>query len=187
VGEAGAAVPECRCVALLRGVNVGGRNKVSMAELAAEVGALGHRDVTTYIQSGNVVLSCDRADVATLAESLAQMISSSFGAEIAVVVRTHDDLASVVAANPFPEAAAVPASLHVAFLSARPSSEATTGVDPMWSPPDRFAVVGSEVYLHYPNGSGRSKLTADFLERRLGVRATARNWNTVLKLEEMSR
>ena len=103
---------------------------------------------------------------------------------IAVVVRSGAELAAVAGRNPFLAAGADrdPATLHVAFLSERPAAAAMATLDPDRSPPDAFAVDGREVYLSYPNGSGRSRLTLDYLERRLGVEGTARNWRTVQRL-----
>jgi len=166
-------------VALLRGINVGGSNKVPMADLRAMFAALGFDDAQTYIQSGNVVFSADAKEAALVAQ-LEAAIMKRFSLQIPVVVRSKAQLAAVLAADPFPDAA--PNMAHVAFLSGKPSAKAVAALDPNRSPPDEFLVAGREVYLHYPDGSGRSKLTADYLERTLGVRATARNRNTVTKL-----
>jgi len=170
-------------VALLRGINVGGSNKVPMAELRALFEALGYPDAQTYIQSGNVVFSA-RAGESALVADIEAAIEETFSLQVPVVVRSRAQLAAVVASSPFDRAA--PTAVHVAFLSGRPRTASVAALDPDRSPPDTFAVVGREVYLHYPNGSGRSKLTVDYLERVLGVRATARNWNTVTKLLAMT-
>ena len=169
-------------VALLRGINVGGSNKVPMADLRAVVAKLGYVDVETYIQSGNVVFRSSSKEAALVGQ-LEDAIARSFSLQIPVVVRSKAQLAAVLAADPFPDAASNMA--HVAFLSGTPSAKAVAALDPDRSPPDAFQVVGREVYLHYPNGSGRSKLTGDYLERMLDVRATVRNRNTVTKLLAM--
>jgi len=166
-------------VALLRGINVGGANKVPMADFRTVVAGLGYADVQIYIPSGNVVFGSS-AKEAALVVSLEAAIAQAFSLQIPVVVRSNAQLAAVLAADPFPDAASNLA--HVAFLSAKPPAKAVAALDPDRSPPDVFRVVGREVYLHYPNGSGRSKLTGDYLERVLGVRATVRNRNTVTKL-----
>src|SRR5262249_24900467 len=106
--------------------------------------------------------------------------------ELTAMLRSAAELARVARANPFPDAAAEPSRHHVAFLDRVPEAEAVAGLDPDRSPPDEFRVAGAEIYLRYPNGSGRSKLTGDYFERRLGVRATARNWSTVTKLLELA-
>ena len=169
-------------VALLRGVNVGGSNKVPMADLRAMFEANGLADAQTLIQSGNVVFRADGTEAA-LVSRIEAAIAETFSLSITVMVRSKAQLAKVLANDPFADAP--PNLAHVAFLSARPAAKAVAALDPDRSPPDAFRVHGREVYLHYPNGSGRSKLTGDYLERVLGVRATARNRNTVGKLLAM--
>jgi uncharacterized protein (DUF1697 family) len=105
---------------------------------------------------------------------------------IRVVVRTHPELERIVGANPFAGADGEPAGVHVVFLDRAPAASAVATLDPNRSPGDEFQVDGSEIYLRYPNGSGRTKLTLDYLERRLGATGTARNWNTLLKLVELT-
>ena len=166
-------------VALLRGVNVGGSTKMQMADLRAMFAANGFADSQTYIQSGNVVFSATATEAA-LVHTLEDAIAKTFSLQIPVVVRSKVQLTAVLAADPFPDAA--PNMAHVAFLSAKPPAKAIAGLDPDRSPPDVFTVAGREVYLYYPNGSGRSRLTGDYLERVLGVRVTVRNRNTVSKL-----
>lgn len=169
-------------VALLRGVNVGGSNKVPMADLRAMFDANGLADAQTLIQSGNVVFRAGGAEAALVAR-IEAAIAETFSLSITVMVRSKAHIATVLANDPF--ANAPPKLAHVAFLSAKPATKAVASLDPDRSPPDGFRVRGREVYLHYPNGSGRSKLSGDYLERVLGVRATARNRNTVSKLLAM--
>jgi uncharacterized protein (DUF1697 family) len=169
-------------VALLRGVNVGGNRKLPMKELAPALAELGLEDVVTYIQSGNVVFR-GPAGKAKVAAQLEQAIDRRFGLDVTVMLRTPAELKKVIAANPY---AKDTANVHVAFLDRKPAAAAVKKLDPDRSPPDEFAVVGSEVYLHFPNGYGRTKLGGDYLERVLGVRATARNWRTVTKLLELA-
>jgi uncharacterized protein (DUF1697 family) len=170
-------------VTLLRAVNVGGRNRLPMAELRATLSARGFDGVTTVLQSGNVLLeSADPEQV--VAATVAETIEASFGLRIGVVVRTAAELTAIAGRNPFlaSDEERDPATLHVAFLSKRPSAASVATLDPDRSPPDSFMLEGRELYLSYPNGSGRSKLTLDYLERCLGVQATARNWRTVQRL-----
>jgi uncharacterized protein (DUF1697 family) len=166
-------------VALLRGVNVGGKAKVPMAELKQELKDLGLEDVVTYIQSGNVVFRTTKKDAAAAIE---KRIKLNHGLNVTVITRTLPELRRIAKGNPFPKADT--ARLHVVFLAGRPKAGAT--LDPDRSPADEFRVKGREVYLHLPNGAGRTKLTLDYLERRLGVRGTQRNWNTLLKLIELA-
>jgi uncharacterized protein (DUF1697 family) len=168
-------------VALLRGVNVGGRNSVPMAGLRSVLEELGLEDVTTYIQSGNVVFR-SHAPVRSLPATMERAIADAFGVRPTVVLRTPAELGAVVDGNPFPDTARV----HVVFLERKPAAGAAGGLDPERSPGDAFALDGRELYLHLGNGAGRTKLTGDYLERTLGVRGTQRNWNTVVKLLELA-
>jgi uncharacterized protein (DUF1697 family) len=168
--------------ALLRGINVGGKNKVPMPQLKALFEDLGHSDVVTYIQSGNVVFRARQAD----ARAIEQRITDVFGLDVAVVLRTGSELAAAAVGNPFLVQGADTKPLYVVFLGREPAADAVEQLDPDRSPGDRFSVHGREVYLDLPNGGGRTKLNLDYLERRLGVKGTARNWNTVLKLVELT-
>jgi uncharacterized protein (DUF1697 family) len=169
-------------VALLRGINVGGRAKVPMAGLRAVLEEVGLEDVTTYIQSGNVVFR-SRVSVASLPGRIEDAIADSFGVRPAVLLRTPAELEAVVDESPFSDTAKV----HVVFLERKPTAASARRLDPGRSPSDAFELVGRELYLHLPNGAGRTKLGIDYVERVLGVRATQRNWNTVLKLLALSR
>lgn len=169
-------------VALLRGINVGGKNRVSMAELAALFEAAGCAAVRTFIQSGNALFSAQPALARRLPGEIASRIEKRHGLRVPVILRTAAELRQVAAANPFLGAGADPKRLHVAFLSAAPGREAVARLDPARSPPDTFTVHGSEVYLSLPNGVGRTRLTNDYLDRTLGTTSTLRNWNTVLEL-----
>lgn len=171
-------------VALLRGVNVSGRNALPMAELRAALSALGLEDVTTYLQSGNVVFGSG-GETPYLAAAVEQRIAEAFGLSIAVLVRTPAELRKTASRNPFLRDEPDLTKLHVVFLDVEPAASAQAKLDPDRSPPDRFSLHGREIYLHLPNGAGRSKLTIDYFERRLGVRATARNWKTLTKLIEL--
>lgn len=172
-------------VAFLRGINVGGRAKVPMADLRTVATDLGWHEVRTYLQSGNVVFARPAAGISGVAEGLEAAIKDAFGFDARVIVRTQAELASVASRNPFLSDEADLKKLHVMFLDREPEAARITDLDPDRSPPDRFEVVGREIFLHYPNGMGRSKLTLDYFERRLGVAGTARNWNTVTKLLAM--
>jgi uncharacterized protein (DUF1697 family) len=169
-------------VALLRGVNVGGARKLPMKELVPALEELGLEDVETYIQSGNVVFRGPTGK-AKLTTQLEQAIEQRFGLDVTVMLRTAAELKKLVGANPYVDDVA---NVHVAFLDRKPAAAAVKKLDPDRSPPDELTVVGTEVYLHFPNGYGRTKLGGDYLERVLGVRATARNWRTVTKLLELA-
>jgi uncharacterized protein (DUF1697 family) len=166
--------------ALLRGVNVGGARKLPMGELRALVESLGHDDVRTYIQSGNVVFS---SSAAVKASALEQAIRKSFGYDVTVILRTPSQLARIVERNPFPDAG--PSDLHVGFAVRKPAKAAVASIDADRYLPEEFAVVGTEVYLRLPNGMGRARLPP-YLDRTLGVPTTVRNWRTVEKLVELA-
>ena len=171
-------------VALLRGINVGGKNKLPMADLRDIFAATGCESVKTYIQSGNVVFEAPR-DLAERAPGIVtEAIRQQFGYETAVVVRSGEELRQVAASNPF-DTSGDPRFLQVAFLEDVPGTEAVSRLDPGRSPPDAFEVRGRHVYLHYPNGVARSKLTNEYLASRLQTASTMRNWRTVLTLLKM--
>ena len=173
-----------RCIALLRGINVGGKNKLPMADLRDIFGDAGCVAVQTYIQSGNVVFEAAQDLAGRLPEIVTQAISERFGFETAVVVRSGEELRQIVDSNPF-DTSGDPRFLQVAFLEEAPSPEAISRLDLERSPPDAFAVRGRNVYLHYPNGVARSKLTNEYLAAQLQTASTMRNWRTVLTLLEM--
>ena len=172
-------------LALLRGINVGGRNRVPMNELKAAMEASDFRNVATYLQSGNVLFESPRDDRRALAEQLQTLIKEHFDTTTPVVLRTLDELERTVSRNPFLDDEDDPKLLHVLFLDGAPDEEDIEKLDPERSPGDRFAVDGHDVFVHYPHGSGRSKLTLDYVERVLGVTATGRNWNTVTRLHAL--
>jgi uncharacterized protein (DUF1697 family) len=174
-------------VALLRGINVGGRAKVGMAALRAVFESLGYENVSTYIQSGNVVFDAPSRSASRVAVDVEHAVKRGTGVDAAVVIRTPTELAKVVAGNPFAEVrGAQPKQMHVGFLAARVPATAVKQLDPDRSPPDEFAVRGREIYLRCPNGIGRSKLTNDWFESKLRTRVTMRNWATVTKLLSMA-
>jgi uncharacterized protein (DUF1697 family) len=174
-----------RYVALLRGINVGGRTKIGMADLRALFEAAGVEDVTTYIQSGNVVFSSDGA-AAAVTKALEKRIAGDLGLAVTVLLRTRPQLEKVLRANPFLAEGRDPSKLHVTFLAEKPNGARVKALDPEQWKPDEFRFLGREIYLHFPKGYGRSKLGNTFFEKQLGVRATTRNWRTVTKLVELA-
>ncbi len=175
-----------RMVALLRAVNVGGRNMVPMKELVGVFSEAGCTEVETYIQSGNVIFRARPPLVARLPGLLAEAIEERFGARTPVVMRTAGELGEVARNNPFLRAGAEVATLHVAFLADLPSKAAVAALDPARSPPDELTVRGREIYLRFPNGVGRTKLTNQYFDAKLATVSTLRNWRTVLKLVELA-
>jgi len=178
-------------VALLRGINVGGRNKVAMADLRRVVASLGHTDVATYIQSGNVVFTAAETDPDALAAALERAIANALGVRPRVVVLSRAELAQAVADNPYADEPD-PKAVHAIFLPARPPSDLVDGVAAVQRQAaqkggrDTAQVVGRTLYLHTPDGYGRSELAALLSRGRGGTSAaaagTARNWATVTTL-----
>ena len=169
-----------RYVALLRGVNVGGRTSLKMDALRSAFADLGHHEVATYIQSGNVVFTSDGP---VDADDLGGALSGLLDRELTVMVRTAADLRAVIDATPF---ASMPtAERHVGFLAAAPDRAAVDGLDLAPLAPEAAEIIGTEVHLHLPDGMGRAKLPVH-LGRLLGDAVTYRNWNTVSKLAELA-
>lgn len=173
-------------VALLRGINVGGRNLLPMDELARFFEHAGCASVKTYIQSGNAVFAAAPAIALKARESVAAAVSARMGTDIPVVLRSVADLARVVEENPFLAESQDPRVLHVGFLSDRPSPDRAASLDPGRSPPDEFVVRGREIYLCLPNGMSGTRFTASYVERVLATSATFRNWRTVVNLLSMA-
>jgi len=171
-----------RYVALLRSVNVAGHGRIAMDELRASFDALGYTDVTTYIQTGNVLFSTGSKSEAGVAAAIEQRLDEDFGDSPAVLVRTVTDLWRVGGTSPYAKGGADPARHHVTFLATRPAKAALEALTLPPSGRDELVVDGREVYVHTPDGYAQTKYTGTFLERRLGVVSTTRNWNTVSKL-----
>jgi uncharacterized protein (DUF1697 family) len=170
-----------RQIALLRGINLGPHKRVSMPELRDLLTGLGYADVRTLLQSGNVVLTSPAAPAA-LERDLAEAIADGLGVESRVIVRTRDELAAVVELNPLGDVADDPKRYTVNFLSGEPDPDGVREIGAADVAPERFAAHGRELYTWHPDGIQRSPLVKLITERRLGVAATARNWNTVTKL-----
>jgi uncharacterized protein (DUF1697 family) len=171
-------------VALLRGINVGGNNRLPMADLVEICSEARCQNVRTYIQSGNVILQAAKSRAQTLGAELARAIERSAGLKVPVVIRTAAELDRVVKANPFTGVETT--QVHVVFLAHQPDATAIRALDEKRSPGDEFRVVGREVFLRLPNGVARSKLTNDYFDRTLATTSTVRNWNTVLKLRALA-
>ena len=172
-----------RAVALLRGINVGGKNILPMKALAEMFVAAGCKDVKTYIQSGNVVFRS--ADAMRAAAFVRERIAAQFGLKVPMVVRSAAEMDAVVKENPFLKAGVDEAWLHVMFLADEPAAELVAKLDHGRSSPDEFEVGGREVYLHLPNGAAKTRLTNAYFDTTLKTVGTQRNWRTVITLLEM--
>jgi len=174
-------------IALLRGVNVGGHGKVAMADVRALFEQLGFRGARTLLQSGNVVFSCAAKTDAELETRLEKEALKRLGLRTQFVVRSVDEFAEVIARNPFPnEAKREPSLVHVMFLKSAPQAAAVAALSAAVTGPEVIRAGARHLYITYPDGAGRSKLTGTLIEKKLGTSGTARNWNTVLKLAALA-
>ncbi|MBC8108683.1 MAG: DUF1697 domain-containing protein [Anaerolineae bacterium] len=172
-------------VALLRGINVGGKNMLPMKDLAKFCTGAGCTAVQTYIQSGNVMFRADAACAKQMPAAVEAMIEKRFGFRPPVVVRTAKELRQVVNSNPFFQDGPDTTPLFVGFLSSRPTARAVATLDSNRSPGDAYRVVGREIYMNLGNGAARMKLTTAYFDLKLSATSTFRNWRTVLALVEM--
>jgi uncharacterized protein (DUF1697 family) len=175
-----------RYLALLRSVNIGGYGRMAMNDLRGTFGSLGYDDVVTYIQSGNVLFSASSRSEDAIVEAIENRIAHDFGDSPAVLLRTVTDLRRIGSKSPFAKKGADPARHHVTFLDEAPSKAALQALQLPPSGKDELVVDGREVYVNTPDGYAGTKYTGTFIERRLGVVSTTRNWNTVTKLCELA-
>ena len=173
-------------ICLLRGVNLAGHKKVPMEILRNLCTSLKHRDVQTYVQSGNVVFRTREQDPLVVAKKLEKAIEKQFGFRSDVFVRTPSELKDVIARNPFAKRSGIePGKLLVTFLAAEPAPENRDAILRIKASPEEVHLSGRELDVYYPNGMGKSKLAA-VVDKALRKSGTGRNWNTVTKLLEMA-
>lgn len=175
-------------IALLRGINVGGHNKIIMADLKRLFQSLGYTNVTTYIQSGNVVFQSKEINTSTIEKSIIETIEKEFGYAIKVLVLRKNDLEITFNSNPFIQDANNYdfKKLCATFLEKTPTKEGILKVQKLAAPEEQLFFIEKTVYLYCPNGFGRTKLSNNNIETKLKIAATSRNWNTITKLVELS-
>lgn len=174
-------------IALLRGINVSGSNLIRMESLKKSLDASGLSHVTTYIQSGNILFSHDILDKQYLEKHITDTINKDFGFLVPVHIRTLGELENIIQSNPFITEHHHPVdTLHATFLSGIPDSELATQILPGKDGDDEMIAVKDVIYLNCPTGYGRTKFTNTYLEKKLKVKATTRNWKTVVKLKELA-
>jgi len=171
-------------VALLRGINVGGKNSLPMQDLRDILGSLGCENVHTYIQSGNAVFR-SAANAESLAEAIKNAIEKRFGFAPLVLLLDAAKFKAIAASNPYPHAEGTPKFLHVWFLTEIPKSPDLEALEHVRAASEKFILLDDAFYLHAPEGIGRSRLAVK-VDRCLGVATTARNWRTVSKLLAIS-
>ena len=175
-----------RHIALLRGINVGGHKKVPMADLRAALEDAGFEDVKTYVQSGNVALTAKERSPGKVGRKVEAAIEKAFGFDVAVVVRSRDEIAALVADDPLGDVATNPTYRVVVFLADKLDRKRLADVDPEQFAPEAFALRDYEIVMWAPDGQRDSKLVKALTEKRTGVVGTARNWKTVLKLLDLA-
>lgn len=175
-------------VSVLRGINVSGQKKILMQDLKTLYESLQFKEVQTYIQSGNVVFkSNEKINDLKIAKKIEEAILKKYNFHVPVIVRSADEMKKIASSNPFLKEKNIDEKkLHVTFLSETPSEENVKSIENIHFAPDRFITSGKEIHLHIPESYGETKLSNQFFEKKLKVTATTRNWNTVIKLMEMS-
>ena len=173
-------------VSLFRGINVGGHQMVRMDALKELYASLRFKDIVTYIQSGNIVFTSEDADLSQLPRLIEEGFAQKFGFHAKVMVRTSDELNDIVDNNPFQNQPMKESKwVVVMFLATRPDNRAQEDLQKTYVGPEELCIIGQEVYIYYPNGIGRSKLSNTFLEKKLKTAGTGRNWNTILQLQKL--
>lgn len=175
-------------IALLRGINVSGQKKVKMADLRQMLQRLGFQEVTTYIQSGNIVLKSDETQIGAIENKITQGINDAFGFEVPILVKPKREIQNILENNPFDNAEDIEAnSIYFVLLKEMPESSLIEFFNKEKYDSERFAIIDKCVYLCCKNGYGKAKLNNNLIERKLKVSATTRNYRTMTKLLEMSK
>jgi uncharacterized protein (DUF1697 family) len=174
-------------ISMLRGVNVGGHNKIKMEELRALYASLKLRDAQSYVQSGNVIFRTDERDLAVVTKRVQGGIERKFGCTTDVICRTVAEMRDVIARNPFAKRRGIePSKLLVVFLANEPGAEARASLLRIDTKPEELRIDGRELYIYFPNGQARPKMSWAAVNKALGTPGTGRNWNSVMKMLEMA-
>ncbi len=171
-------------ITLLRGINVSGQRKIKMEDLRKLYESLNFEQVQTYIQSGNVIFKAFAIDSNEIVYKIKDKINQKFGYEVTVVIRTRDEIEKIVKNNPYSDKDL--SKVHVTFLINAHNDYSIEELLKVKVEQEEFQIMGNEIYLFLPHGSGRTKLTNNFFEKKLGVKATTRNWNTTTKILNIS-
>ena len=172
-----------RHIILLRGINVGGKHKLPMANLRSLLTNNGFKEVATYIQSGNIMVVSNES-AATITKKVHDLIFDAFGYDLPLVTLTQEEIQEAIANNPYSASETDIKKLHVSFLASAPSIQSIDNT-PRFETNDQFHVTDKTVYIHCPDGYGKTKYTNSFFEKHLQTAATTRNWRTTLKLLAM--
>jgi uncharacterized protein (DUF1697 family) len=176
------------CISLLRGVNMAGHNSIKMAGLTQLYKDIGFNDAETYIQSGNVIFTgVDDISVPEVSVKIEKAILERFSCNIAVMIRTLDEMRQLLSVNPYlKEENFDPSKMAVIFLYEKTTADQIQKVMNIDYPPDKFKIAGSEIFIYCPNGFGRTKLYTNFFEKKMDVTGTARNWKSITTLLQMA-
>lgn len=175
-------------IAILRGINVGGKRKILMADLKELMKSIGYQNIQTYIQSGNLIFKVeDNLQNNEIEQKIENVILKKYDFEVPVIVLSADEMETAIATNPFYEADADISKLHLTFLNELPDNNKLALVESFDYSPDKFKIIEKNAFIYCEDSYHKSKLTNDFFERKLKVKATTRNWKTVLKLWELSK
>ena len=174
-------------ISMLRGINVGGHNKVDMAALRALYKSLKFEEPRTYVQSGNVIFRTKEKISSALAKKIQTAIEHKFGCHPEVILRTSEELRKTIAATPFPATRGLePGKVLVTFLAADPGPDANAALLKLKSNPEELHLKGRELYIYFPNGAGKSRLPWSSIAKLLKTEGTARNWNSVVRILEIA-
>ena len=174
-----------RLIALLRGINVSGQKKIKMSELKNLFESLEFQDVEAYIQSGNVIFSSKQKSSTKLANKISSEIKTKYNFDVQVIILTPQEIDRALKNNPFVKKKKETERLYVTFLSSRPSAERINKLEEISFLPEEYSIKEKAIYLFFPNGSGKAKLNNNFIEKKLNVIGTTRNWKTVNALSEL--
>ena len=175
-------------VSFLRGVNMAGHNTIRMSDLAQLYRELGYSDAITFIQSGNVIFTLNPGkSVLEAGSRIENSILRKFGYDVPVMLRSTQEIRDIMSANPFLEQENFdPAKMAVIFLHKKPQENQIRALANVDYPPDRFSLSGSEIYIYCPNGFGKTKLYSNFFEKKMDIKGTARNWNTITTILDLA-
>lgn len=174
-------------ISILRGINVGGQKKIKMSDLQTLYENLHFTDVTTYIQSGNVIFSTNDTTIDSISKKIEQAIFKKYKFEVPVIIRTQEEMSEVLSSNPFLKQKDIDIErLYVTFLNEKPSQASVSALESLDYSPDKFSIKNKEIFLYCPNSYGKTKFNNNFFESKLKLQATTRNWNTVTTLVEMT-
>ena len=174
-------------IALLRGINVSGHNKIKMVELKQLFINLSYNDVTTYIQSGNVIFKSSEKNISKIEQQITAQINQVFGHTINILVITKKQLETILKSNPFLKNNSIDIKvLYTILLKENYFAEGIKLIEPYLTNNEEIKIIGNCAYIHYPSGAGNSKLTINIIEKKLQTVATSRNWRTITKLVELS-